>query len=53
MRELPSKVFAETVTATMLLEQDNLNKKNDYKISFTQALAKMKIVLLLLFLRPR
>lgn len=58
-QDFHAKVFAETVTAAMLLEhheqieQDNLNKKNDYKISFTQALAKMKNVLPLLFLRPR
>lgn len=58
-QDFHAKVFAETLTAALGLEIEdylkdyNLNTRNTYALCMTQALAKMKNTLVLLFLRKR
>ena len=59
LQDFHAKVFAECLSSALALElreyTDNysLNTQNEYKISLTQVLAKMKNTIALLFLRPR
>ena len=56
-QDFHAKVFAECLTAALMLETRDeveaysLTTRNEYKVSLTQALAKMKNVLVLLFIR--
>ena len=57
MQDFHAKVFAECFTTALMLdpqpevEEYNLSKVNEYKISITHALAKMKNMPVLLFVR--
>lgn len=59
LQDFHAKVFSETLTTALALEiQDhlddyNLTTRNTYALSITQALAKMKNTIVLLFLRKR
>jgi len=59
LQDFHAKVFAECFTAALLLELREeveaycLTTRNEYKISFTQVIAKMKDTIVLLFLRKQ
>lgn len=56
-QDFHAKIFAETLTMALAVELDSavegysLTTKNEYQISITQALAKMKNTLVLLFIK--
>lgn len=56
-QDFHAKVFAECLTSALMLdlhsdvEEYSLNRVNEYKISITQAIAKMKNTLVLFFVR--
>lgn len=58
-QDFHAKVFAECLTAALTLElRDHvdaycLTTKNEYQVSLTQALAKMKNTIALIFIRPK
>ena len=58
-QDFHAKVFAECFTTALMLEVRDaveaycMTTRNEYKVSLTQALAKMKNTLVLLFLRAR
>lgn len=59
LQDFHAKVFAECLTEALTLQVSeevddySASTKGDYKVCFSQALAKMKNALVLLFIRPR